>query len=466
MMNGSKRANVRFWSMAAAGAVLLLARPLWAGEGAAAASHGPGETLLWLAVILLGAKVFSLIEKLGQPAVLGEILFGVLLGNLTLAGVSAFEPIRNDGMIRFLSELGVVMLLFQVGLETSLHEMKKVGVRAFAVATVGVAVPFALGTFVVGPWLMPGLDFNVYLFLGATLTATSVGITARVFQDLGRINTPEARIVLGAAVIDDVMGLVVLAVVSLIVTTGAAGIGTISWITAKAVLFLVGSLVVGQLTAPVNNRIFSKINTGTGMKLTLALLHCLLFAYAAQAFDLAPIVGAFAAGLVLTHAHFHAFDDAKIVKEIETSVSGFRPEDRRKVQEVLDHHRTHHISQLVEPIAHFLVPVFFVMTGFSVKLDTLFDTHALLIALGITVAAVIGKIVAGLAAGKVDKWVVGFGMIPRGEVGLIFAMMGKTMGVVSDEEFSVIVIMVMLTTLMTPPILGMLLKRGAKPAAA
>jgi Kef-type K+ transport system membrane component KefB len=466
LSNLSSKRWGRFAVMAVTGSVLFWTRPLWAEGGAdAAASHGPGLTLLWLAVILLGAKVFSLVEKLGQPAVLGEILFGVLLGNLTLVGVSAFEPIRHDGFVQFLSQLGVILLLFQVGLETTVEDMQKVGWRAFLVATIGVIAPFTLGTFLVGPLVMPGMSFNAYLFLGATLTATSVGITARVFQDLGRLNTPEARIVLGAAVIDDVMGLIILAVVSLIVTTGAAGIGTISWITAKAFIFLAGSLVVGRFLAPLNNQLFSRIHTGIGMKLALALSTCLLMAYVASMIELAPIVGAFAAGLVLTPVHFHTFDQPKIVHEIEEVSKTFKPEDEARIKKVLDHHNDHHVAHLVEPIAQFLVPIFFVVTGFSVRLDTLFDAHALLVALGITAVAVVGKIVSGLAAGKVNKWIVGVGMIPRGEVGLIFAVMGKSLGVVTDEEFSVIVIMVMLTTLMTPPLLGMLLKRQ-KPVTA
>jgi Kef-type K+ transport system membrane component KefB len=223
--------------------------------------------------------------------------------------------------------------------------------------------------------------------------------------------------------------------------------------------------VVGQIIAPLNNKIVSKIGTGTGMKLTVALSTCLLFAYAAQLFDLAPIVGAFAAGLVLTPGHFYNFDQPKIVNEVEAAVDDLQLEDKHKLQEALKGFREHHTAHLIEPIAQFLVPVFFVVTGFSVRLETLFDLHTLLIALGITAVAVIGKIVSGLAAGKVNKWIVGFGMIPRGEVGLIFAVMGKSLGVVTDEEFSVIVIMVMLTTVMTPPILGYLIRKQKAIAA-
>src|SRR3989344_1210244 len=201
-------------------------------------------TFLEIVIILLVAKVASsLIERYGQPAVLGELLIGIVLGNLHLIGVTIFEPIKYDPNIFFLAQLGVVVLLFQVGLESNLKEMGKVGGRALLVATIGVIAPFILGTYIVGPYLMPGLSGSAYLFLGAALTATSVGITARVFKDLGKLHLPEAKIVLGAAVIDDVMGLIILAVVSAIATVGTVSGGAIGIIVLKALGFLIGSII-------------------------------------------------------------------------------------------------------------------------------------------------------------------------------------------------------------------------------
>lgn len=431
----------------------------YASTEGAEAGHSAATTFLWIAVILVMAKLSSLVERVGQPAVLGELVIGVLMGNAVLVGLSIFEPIKGDSIIGFLSELGVVILLFQIGLESNIQKMKQVGVRAFLVACVGVVVPFVLGTYVVGPWLIPGLDFNAYLFIGATLTATSVGITARVFQDLKKLHTPEAQIVLGAAVIDDVLGLIILAVVSAMVTAGGVSLGMIGWITAKAILFLVGAIVIGQLLAPWLGRGFAKIHAGVGMKLTLALSFGLIIAFLAQQIGLAPIVGAFAAGLVLDPVHFRYFKDPKVVQDVNEVMIDAPFALREKVSRAMEHHSERHIEDLVAPIGMFLVPIFFVMTGMNVKLETLFNVPILLIALGLTVAAFIGKIVAGVVAGNVNKWIVGFGMIPRGEVGLIFAMMGKSLGVISDELFSAIVIMVILSTLLTPPLLTFLLKR-------
>lgn len=421
--------------------------------------HDATYSFLWIAVILFMAKTSGLVEKIGQPSVLGELVIGVIMGNIGLLGWHFFEPIKSDSIIAFLAELGVVILLFQIGLESNIYKMKQVGFRAFLVAMIGVIVPFVLGTFVVGPWLLPDLSFNAHLFLGAALTATSVGITARVFQDLKKIHLPEAQIVLGAAVIDDVLGLIILAVVSAIVTVGGVTFGMISLITAKAIGFLIGAIIVGQLLAPIIGKHMSKVQTGVGMKFTFAVVVCLLFAFLAKKAGLAPIVGAFAAGLVLDPVHFKYFQDPEIIQDVKKTINNVAPELKNKINETLKNHSHKHVEDLIAPLGMFLVPIFFVHTGMSVKLETMFNLPILLLALGITIAAFSGKIVSGLVAGKVNKWVVGFGMIPRGEVGLIFAVIGKNLNVISDELFSAIVIMVILTTLLTPPLLTLLLKR-------
>ena len=430
-----------------------------------AAAHAPAITLLWIAVLLLAARFSSLIERLGQPAVLGELLIGVVLGNLALVGLTLFEPITTDPILLFLAELGVIILLFQIGLESNLAQLGRVGARAMAVAVVGVVLPFVAGTWFAGPLLLPGLDFNAYLFIGAALTATSVGITARVFKDLGTLHAPESQIVLGAAVIDDVLGLIILAVVSAIVTAGSVSPLLVGWIFLKAVLFLAGSVLVGQVFAPRLGALFSRVHAGTGMKFTLAVAFALVFAWAAAAIGLAPIVGAFAAGLVLDPVHFQDFLEAPVLRDVRESVQDTDPATRERVLHVVHAHAHRHVEQLIESLGHFLVPIFFVLTGMSVSLEALFDLPILLVALGITVVAVIGKVLSGLVAGNVRKSVVGWGMVPRGEVGLIFATMGRQLGVLPEAEFSVIVIMVIVTTLMTPPILSYLLRNRAVPAA-
>ncbi len=448
------------YAVVAAGLVYTLPSLVW-GAGGEEGGHGAHAlTFLFMALILVAAKASSLIERFGQPAVLGELLVGVLLGNLALLGITFFEPIKGDQIITFLAELGVVILLFQIGLESNIKEMTKVGLPAFMVAIAGVVAPFGLGVYVVGPWLLPEADMNTLLFLGAALTATSVGITARVFKDLGKLQTRESQIVLGAAVIDDVMGLIILAVVSAIVTVGSITGSAVALIILKAILFLGGAIVLGQLVAPRVSLYFSKIHTGVGMKFTLAFSVGLLFAYAAGQLGLAPIIGAFAGGLILDAVVFRTFRRPEYVEElveIEEEVSG---PAKGKIADLVHRYEHRHIEDLIEPVAQVFVPIFFVVTGMAVDLTTFADTTILLTALGITAAAFAGKIVAGLFAGAgVNKWIIGFGMVPRGEVGLIFATIGAGLGVITDGVFSVIIIMVIVTTLLTPPVLTHLLKQ-------
>ncbi len=428
----------------------------------AAGSDVVGENLLWLAIILMSARLFSpLAERIGFPPVLGELLLGVVLGNLGLLGIQYFGTIARDPIIMFMAELGVIILLLQIGLETRLGDLVRVGARASMVGSVGIVVPFVLGAFVVGPLLLPGMDFNAYLFLGATLAATSVGITGRVFRDLGRLKMPEAQIVLGAAVIDDVLGLVILAVVTSLVEAGTVSVGEVSWIIAEAVLFLGGSIAIGRAMAPHLLRWISRLDSSHSMLFSLVLVVGLFMAWLAHAIGLAPIIGAFAAGLLFEPVFLKEFETPRMVQEIEQVLpEGYSAAQQERIRAVLARNTSHQHEHMLEPIGYFFVPVFFVLTGMQVDLSVLADPKVVGVALGVTAAAVIGKLVAGFAAGK-DKnpWLVGWGMVPRGEVGLIFAMVGKKLGVMSEEMFSVIVIMVILTTLLTPPILTLLLRR-------
>ena len=430
-----------------------------APDALASAADATAYGFLWIALVIVAAKLGALVERAGQPAVLGEILAGVALSTLAVAGLGFVDEIRSHQAIRFLAELGAVILLFQIGLESNVRSMRQVGARAFWVAIIGVAVPFVLGSVVVGPALLPDLSPAAYLFLGAALTATSVGITGRVFRDAQALGRPEAQIVLGAAVIDDVLGLLVLAVVSSIASTGAIDAAALGATVVQAFGFLAGALLIGQAAAPCLSRAFSAISRGAGMKLTLALALCLTFAYIAHLIGLAPIVGAFAAGLILDEVHFRHFDAPHIRNELIGAVAHADRHTRERVLDVAERSRERHLEELVAPVGHLLVPIFFLYAGLQVDPTVFADPSAVALALVLTAAAVGGKLVAGAAAGRVDRWLVGWGMVPRGEVGLIFAFVGKELGVLDHHLFSVIVLMVLATTLITPPMLALLLRR-------
>ncbi len=416
-----------------------------------------GIEFLWIAIILMAAKLSSFINRYGFPDVMGELLVGILFGNLSIIGIQFFEPLRTNIAIGFLAELGVVILLFQIGMESSLSEILKVGSRALLVACAGILMPFSLGFLVIGPFLFPRYGFHAYLFLGAVLTATSVGVTARIFSDFGRLNSPEARIVLSAAVIDDILGLTILGVSKAIVTSGSVDITGIILITVKAVGFMAGALWVGLALAPKMGRFLSAVNPGTGMKFIMAISFGLTFAYVAERIGLAPIVGAFAAGLILKPVSFKHFERPKVIDEINEQLESAEPKVRNTVHEILYELSDHHMEEMIKPLSYFLVPIFFVYTGMSVKLEYFLKPQILILAAVITAAAIIGKLFAGLFAGKANKLVVGWGLVPRGEVAVIFALAGKALGVIPDDLYSMIIIMVIITTLIVPMVLKRLI---------
>lgn len=397
--------------------------------------------LVMITLILLCAKLLGeLFERMGQPSVLGEILAGMLLGNMKfLFGVDLFDGMTSNDVIVALAELGAVILLFEIGLESTVGEMKKVGVSSLLVALVGVILPFALGYF--ATWAVrPETDWRVLMFAGATLTATSVGITARVFKDLNILATREARIILGAAVIDDVLGLIVLSVVSGIVVSGVVSAMSVLKIVGMSFGFLFGAIVVGSLLVPKLTTTVSVMKS-RGTKLVFLLLFCFSFSYLAGKIGLALIVGAFAAGLILEEVHFKDF-----VGE-------------------------HEAEELIRPISTFLVPIFFVVMGARVKFETFMNLEVYGLAAALTIAAIVGKQACGLVVWnkkgepKLDRLTVGIGMIPRGEVGLIFASIGKELKVVDDLEYSAVVLMVIISTMIVPPLLKWSTKNVAKEGA-
>lgn len=449
--------------------------------------------LLELTILILAAVIGRWAGGLlNLPSVLGELLIGVVIGNVLYAlnapfaviimhlseagelfqtvwqsGVSAADAANqvfsseqlapgaighrilgilsgHDGprlitmaiALWIFSNLGVTLLLFLVGLESSVEEMLGVGPQALMVAIIGVVAPFALG-FGASMALIPDAPLTVSLFLGATLAATSVGITARVFKDLDRLQTKEAKLILGAAVIDDILGLIVLAVVIGIVTTGAFQVGQLVKISASSAIFLGIVVFVGSRFMPSLIAFFGRMEQ-RNLSLLFSLVLAFFVAWAANMIGLATIVGAFAAGLILNEEHLAS-----------------QPEPQPSPLKIL------------EPLESLFAPIFFVLMGMQVNLASFLQPGTLAIAGALIVAAIVGKVVSGFVAGKgVDKVSVGIGMVPRGEVGLIFASIGKGLGVITGALFSAVVIMVIMTTLITPLALKWSLFRGPRKSEA
>lgn len=453
--------------------------------------------LAGIVIILLVAKLGGdAFERMGMPAVLGELIVGVVLGNMAFltgawsepnagwhgldflrppeeinvaheledfekeiagksitaehtqhlrdlrAEISKIDPYSAGAILKMLAEIGVILLLFEVGLESSVREMMSVGTSSLLVAVLGVIAPIILG-YGAGLFIVPEEGWQAHMFLGATLCATSVGITARVLKDLGRSQQRESQIILGAAVIDDVLGLIVLAVVSSVIERGDIDLWGLLAIIGKAVGFLFGAVLLGTrvFTRPLFQ--IASILRGHGLLVATSLVICFGFSWLANRMGLAPIVGAFAAGLILERAHYRELGQKENVE----------------------------LEEAMAPLTALLVPVFFVEMGIMVDLHSFADPSVWGLATAITVAAIVGKQVCSLGVLEkgLDRLSIGLGMIPRGEVGLIFANVGLTLyaggeAVVSPGTYSSTVVMVMLTTMVTPPLLKWSMTRHDKSA--
>jgi len=433
---------------------------------AAEAANGPlvlAGVLLSLVVVYIASKLGGELSKLVDlPPVLGELVGGVLVGVSALhflvfpeAGAVAADSViitvleriaglapeqaaavfsSQSEVLSVLAEIGVIILLFEIGLESDLRELQKVGYQAAVVAVVGVVAPFALGTLgLMALFNMPAIPA---IFAGAALTATSIGITSKVLSEIGQLKSREGQIIVGAAVIDDVLGIIVLAVVASLAKTGEVDLTNVAILIVSATAFLLGAIFLGKFFNSSFVAIAERLQT-RGKLVIPALTFAFLMAFLANAIHLEAILGAFAAGLVLDET------------------------DKRK-----------ELDQQIIPIADILVPIFFVTVGAKADLSVLNPTVAanregLVIAAFLIAVAIVGKMVTGwtvFGAGKVNRPAIGIGMVPRGEVGLVFAGIGSASGVLDKPLEAAIIIMVILTTFLAPPFLRIAFK-GEETAA-
>jgi len=368
--------------------------------------------IMHILIAIVAAKIAAeLAERVKVPAVVGEIIAGLIIGP------SALGLLPRDDTLMILGEIGVILLLFDVGLEIDLGELLSVGRAALAVAVVGVIVPFVLGF---GVGLAFDMSGNEALFVGAALTATSVGITARVFGDLHALAMVEARTVLGAAVADDVIGLVILTVVVRLVTKGSISAFDVGQVVVIALVFLVGASLIGVRLVPPFFVWLARNSRASGTLMVFGLALALALSKLAELAKLAPIVGAFVAGI---------------------SLSRSTVADR--------------VHRELTPLGQLLIPVFFLQIGVDADVGQFVKPAVLGLAAALLVVAIIGKLVSaiGLIGSPGDRMLVGMAMIPRGEVGLIFATIGLQEAVFGDNVYASVLLVVLATTLLTPPLL-------------
>ena len=398
-----------------------------------------GNFCYWCGVPLMiilreGSSIFEIMKDLLNSVPLHEAVTSVIPNPFyakqvtqALSGSGGVDYLKIAYIVDIFSRYGVIFLLFMVGLESSVEELKQTGRESFTVALIGVAAPMILG-FGVAYFLLPDGSYQADLFIAATLSATSIGITARVLTELKQLRSREARTILGAAMLDDVLGLIILAIVSSIVINGTVEAMLVVRIVCSSLLFFCGALFIGPIILRRAIKFFQFLRPSEE-KLFISFLFVMVLAWLATLVQLAAIIGAFTAGLILHDNYFKAREESS----------------KRKIPSIHD---------LVSPLEAILAPVFFMVIGIQVKLEAFYSQQVLVLASGLVVAAIIGKLLSGLGAHpKDDRLLIGIGMLPRGEVGLVFASIGRTLGVISDELFSAIVLMVIITTFIAPPLL-------------
>lgn len=385
------------------------------------------QFFLHLMVMLLTAKLFAeLFARLGSPPVVGELLAGVILGPSLLGWIAP------SAVIKLLAEIGIILLLFEVGLETDVRQLAKTGGQALLVAVSGFVWPFLLGLAV--SRLLFARNLLESLFIGGTLTATSIGITVRVLTDLNRQHSREARVVLGAAVIDDILGVVLLAVLYEFSLAGNVDPVNAGRVMGFIAAFFLLAPILAKLLSLVIHR-FAMVSRTDGLIPTLIVSLVLFFAWLAHAMGAPELLGGFAAGLALSRRFFLPFGAA---------LHG-DPEFAERIE-----------SQM-QPIVRLFVPIFFVMVGLSLNLRSIDWTSPFIWSLSLTLfaVAVLGKVFGALflRAPLGERMAIGLAMIPRGEVGLIFAELGRTSGILDNEVYAALIIVIALTTLLSPILL-------------
>jgi Kef-type K+ transport system membrane component KefB len=405
------------------------------------------QFFLYLAIILIAARLFSEIAgRHGVPSVIGELLAGLLVGPSLLGWISA------DATMKLLAEIGIILLLFEVGMDTDLFRLAKSGVKPIVVAVVGFVLPFVLG-YAVCRWSFD-LDNLVSLFIGGTLTATSIGITVRVLDDLGKRHQDEAQIVVGAAVLDDILGVLALAFLYQFAEQGEVSLAATGTVALYILLFMLLSPFVAKLAGGIIDHYDQRAAT-PGLLITMALALILLFSWLAHAVGAPLIMGGFAAGIALSQ-HFRF----QMRRRLGLSALNrwFAPSP----------HLAHRLEEQMRPLIHTFAPLFFVMVGVSLDLNTVDWGSPRVWQLGgaLIVVAFAGKLAAGysIRESRFRQMAIGLSMVPRGEVGLIFAQLGLNQGILDAETYAALLIVIALTTIAPPFLLKAFYGRHANAA--
>jgi Kef-type K+ transport system membrane component KefB len=417
--------------------------------------------LLWLVIFIFLSRSLSIVKKFGLPLVVGEILSGVILGELHVFGINLFVNAENDPVIRFLAEFGAIILMFEIGLDSKFSDLKHNFRSGIKMAISGTILTFSSG-FLIAKFLIPNPTLSLELLLGVITAATATGISAKTFKEMGIIKSKEVQVVLVASILDELVSIFCFGIISNMILESAFNLTTFSISTIQAIGFFVFAAIFGNWITPILTKWSIKIHAGINMKIGVLLTVCFLFSWVAHKLGLATVVGAFVGGLILDQIYFKSFSQSNFFHQLNFLKSQVADSQLKyQFTQLIEKQEKRNLEELLKPISHVFVPIFFIYIGFLIDIHKLFDPLTLLITLALLLASFLGRIISGylIRGKKMNKLVLGLGMTPIGEAGLIFAVFGKVSGVINDTVLSAIVAAVVIAAILTPILINFAIKR-------
>lgn len=406
---------------------------------------------LWFTLAIMMSRGLAVVKKFGLPIVTSEILAGIVLGNLHFFGIYTFTGMENNEIVRFLAEIGAMILMFEIGLETQLEDITAKLASGLKIALFGTVLTFIGGYFVID-FFYPESSNGSKILLGLISAATATGISGKVFKDLKILNSVEVKTVLTASLIDEVLSILCFAVLSGVLISGNINLNQLMISAAKTTGFFLLSIILGPRLTPILTKYSIKIHAGISMKIGILFMICTFYTWLAAELGLAPVIGAFIAGLIINPEYFKNFSQAKFLRDFKSIASHTSDENaRNQIIKTVTLYEIRSLDELIKPLSNIFVPFFFTYIGLIFHLDDLLNISVVLVALALITVTLLGRIISGFSEhSRLNKLIIGLGMTPIGEAGLIFTITGSQLGLISDELISSIVLALVSITILAP----------------
>lgn len=432
--------------------LLCIASITYASNVITAESQNP-VVFLWLVVFIFLSRSLSIVKKVGLPIVVGEILSGVILGDLGRFGITTFQSAESNEIIKFLAELGSIILMFEIGLESKISDLRKNFRVGFIVAITGSALTF-IGGFLVSKYLIPNDNILRNLLFGVITAATATGISAKTFKDMKILRSREVKVVLVASIIDELISILSFGIISSMVLTATVNLFHVSVGLLQVIGFFVFATIFGQWITPFITKWSTKIHAGINMKIGVLLIICFLFSWIAYITGIATVLGAFIAGLMLDQIYFKSFAKSSFFVELRGIAQDMENTDvKQNLFNLIQKQESRTLEELIKPLSHLFVPVFFIYIGLMLKVDILFKANTLILTIALLSISFAGRIISGYCTKRncnFNNLLIGLGMTPIGEAGLIFAVFGKSMGLIDEVSLAAIVATLVISSIITP----------------